>query len=227
MHRIFTELELKSVFLHRNMKHSSVMKTLLKTGFGFLYIKRHRKVCISVLVLALLTCTIHAQQVMTLERCRALALENNKAIAIATLNKVKAEYTQKAYRTNYLPKLSATGNYFYSNVVMHKTISGNYLPTFVPDPATGQLAPNILVMMPDGSPVFKEYAYFPDMDISLKLSGTWMVGLSAEQPFYTGGKITTAYKMAQIGSEITDLNQAMAYAEMILQTDEAYFYFER
>ena len=167
--------------------------------------------------------TSNAQQVMTLEKCRALALENNKAAAIAAHNSEIADFTQKSYRTNYLPKLSASGNYLYSNITMNKTLSGNYLPTFVPDPATGQLVPNILTMGPDGNPIFKEYAYFPDMDISLKLSGTWMVGLRAEQPIYMGGKITSAYKMSQIGSEIANLNQALTHVEIIVKTDEAYW----
>ena len=194
------------------------MKTIIKAMYAFPSSK-----LLGLLALALMTGTIHAQQVMTLEICRKLALENNKAIAIASQNKTRADYTQKSFRTNYLPKLSASGNYFYSNVVMNKTLTGNYLPIFVPDPATGQLVPNILAMQPDGTPIFREYAYFPDMDITLKLSGTWMVGLSAEQPLYTGGKITSAYRMSQIGSEIAGLNQELTQAEMIVKIDEAYW----
>jgi outer membrane protein TolC len=121
------------------------------------------------------------------------------------------------------PKLSATANYLYTNTMMRKTIPGAYLPTFVPDPATGQLTPNILTMNPDGSPIFKEYAYFPDMDITLKMSGTWMAGLRAEQPIYMGGKITSAYNMSQIGSEIARLNQTLTQAELTVKTDEAYW----
>ena len=199
------------------------MKTTIKTGFDLPSNAMLQKVFFWVFILSLLTGTVNAQQVMTLEMCRELALENNKAIAIAAQNKAKADYTKKLYRTNYFPKLSASGNYFYSNIVMNKTLSGNYLPTFVPDPSTGQLVPNILTLQPDGSPVFREYAYFPDMDISLKLSGTWMAGLSAEQPLYTGGKITSAYKMSQIGSEIADLNQELTHTEMIVKIDEAYW----
>ncbi|MCL1937313.1 MAG: TolC family protein [Candidatus Azobacteroides sp.] len=176
-----------------------------------------------VLILALSIGTVHAQQIMTLEKCRELALANNKSVTIAARNKEKAEYTQKAYVANYFPKISASGNYLYTNMALNKTLSGNYLPTFVPDPATGQLVPNILTMNPDGTPIFKEYAYFPDMDISLKLNGTWMAGVSAEQPIYTGGKITSAYKMSKIGNEIAGLNQKLTHADIIVKTDEAYW----
>lgn len=161
-------------------------------------------------------------QEMTLEQCRELALENNKAIFIASRNKDKAEYTVKAYRANFFPKISASGNYLYSDTEMKETISGNYLPTFVPDPATGQLVPNILAG-PDGNPVFNQYAYFPDMDISLNAKNTWMAGLRAEQPVYTGGKITAAYRMAQIGDKMAGLNQQLSRAETIVKADEAYW----
>lgn len=169
-------------------------------------------------------------QELTLEQCREMALENNKAIAVASRNKDKAEYTVKAYRANFFPKISASGNYLYSDTEMRETIQGNYLPTFVPDPATGQLIPNILtgpdgnpVMGADGNPVFNQYAYFPDMDISMNLRNIWMAGLRAEQPIYTGGKITSAYRMAQIGNEIAGLNRQLSRAEVIVKVDEAYW----
>jgi len=199
-----------------------VMRTLLFSKIIAVK-KLLRRGLLSALLLALLIDTADAQQVMTLQRCRELAIENSKPTAIAKRNKEITEVTQKAYRTNYLPKISASGNYFYTNVVTKKTIPGAYLPTFVPDPASGQLVPNILTMSPDGKPIFKEYAYFPDMELSLKLSGTWMAGLSAEQPIYTGGKITSAYKMSQIGSEIATLNQALTQADLLIKIDEAYW----
>lgn len=167
--------------------------------------------------------SVKSQETMTLEECRKLALENNKSTVIAARNKEKAELTKKAYRANYLPKISASGNYLYSNSVTSKSIAGGFLPTFVPDPATGQLVPNILAMEPDGSPIFKEYAFFPDMDFTLKLGGIFRTGIGAEQPVYTGGKITSAYKMSQIGSEIANLNQELTRTEIIVKTDEAYW----
>ena len=175
------------------------------------------------LILILPAGVSNAQDVMTLEKCRKLALENNKAAAIAVRNKDRAEYTQKSYRANYFPKISSSVNYLYSSMNTNRTLAGNYLPTFVPDPVTGELVPNILTVTPDGTPVFREYAYFPDMDISLKLSGTWMAGVSAQQPLFTGGKITSAYRMSQIGNEIATLNQTLTNTEIIVQTDEAYW----
>lgn len=182
-----------------------------------------RKTNYIALLLYFFTGIINAQEPMTLEKCRELALKNNKSIAIADRNKQKAEYSKKSYLANYFPKISASGNYLYTNVEMDKTIQGNYLPTFVPDPVTGQLVPNIMATGTDGNPVFNQYAYFPDMDISLDFSNTWTAGLQLEQPIFMGGKITSAYKMSKIGDDIAELNQQLTYADIIVKTDEAYW----
>ncbi|MDR0415283.1 MAG: TolC family protein [Prevotellaceae bacterium] len=183
-----------------------------------------------VLALCAMCGVARAQEVMTLEKCRERALANNKAGAIAALNKDKALYTKRAYRANYFPKFSASGSYLYTNMRLTQRIPEAYLPTFVPDPATGGLKPNVFVVPgigaiigADGIPIFNEYAYFPGMDFSLKLSNFWMAGVSAEQPIYMGGKITAAYKMAQAGDEIAALSQQLARAEIIVKTDEAYW----
>ncbi|MDR1340270.1 MAG: TolC family protein [Prevotellaceae bacterium] len=171
-----------------------------------------------------------AQEVMTLEKCRETALENNKSGAIATLNSDKAAYTGNAYRANYFPKISASGNYLHTGMQMSGKIPEAYLPTFVPNPATGGLSPNIVtgpdgnpLVGADGNPVFREYAFFPGMDLSLGLKNFWMAGVKAEQPIYTGGKIASAYRMAQIGREIAGLNLQLSRAEIVVKTDEAYW----
>lgn len=164
---------------------------------------------------------VWGQQALTLEQCRELALENNKQMAIAAENREKAGYDVNTYRANFFPKISATGNYLFTSTHMEKTIPGGYLPTFVPD-ANGQLVPNILTTV-DGVPLFKEYAYFPDMDLDLKLNGTYMAGLRLEQPIYMGGKVNSAYRMSKIGEQIAGLNEEKTRAEVILQSDEAYW----
>jgi outer membrane protein TolC len=167
--------------------------------------------------------TVVAQEVMTVEKCRYLALNNNRQIAMAVRGRETSRFLTKAYRANYFPKVSASANYLYTNARLTTSVAGNYLPTFVPDPATGQLVPNILMTDPSGNPVFKEYAYFPDMNLSLNLSGTWMAGLLVEQPVYAGGKITAAYRMAQTGEDVAVLNHRRTVTAIVVKTDEAYW----
>ncbi|MDR1672240.1 MAG: TolC family protein, partial [Bacteroidales bacterium] len=174
--------------------------------------------------------TITAQQTLTLEQCRETALRNNKTAAAAEQIEAKAGYEAQSYRANYFPRISAAGAYLYSGSEVNKTLQGNYLPTYVTNPATGALDANIITM-PDGSPligadgnpVFKEYAYFPDMPLKLNLNGTYMAGIHLEQPVFTGGKISSAYRMSRTGKEIAALNKTLTRVEIIVQTDEAYW----
>ena len=52
-----------------------------------------------------------AQQVLTLDSCRALALRNNKQLNVARLKQEVAYNTRKAVRTKYLPKVDALAGY--------------------------------------------------------------------------------------------------------------------
>ena len=168
-----------------------------------------------------LSSILFAQQKLTVEMARDMALKNNKQVAIASENREIAKNSVKVYRANFLPKFSATGNYLLTTASLEKKIDAFHLPTFVPD-ATGQLVPNILTTV-DGIPVFKEYAYFPGMDLSLKPNGTYITGLSVEMPIYVGGKISSAYKMSKIGVEMARLNETKTQNEVILLADQAYW----
>ena len=179
--------------------------------------RTHILTCICLAALS----SVSAQQTLTVGQCRDLALENNRQMAISAENREKAKYDMKAYKANFLPRLSATGSYLFTSASLKKSIPGAYLPTYVPD-VGGQLVPNILTTI-DGLPVFKEYAYFPDMDLELKLNGTYTAGLKLEQPVYMGGKIRSAYRMSRIGGEIAGLDEARTRTEVILQSDEAYW----
>ena len=55
--------------------------------------------------------TAAAQQVLSLDSCRAMALRNNKQINIARLKKDVAQNTRKAARTKYLPHVDVLGGY--------------------------------------------------------------------------------------------------------------------
>lgn len=52
-----------------------------------------------------------AGQPLTLDSCRALAIQNNKELKISGLKKEAAHWQHKSVLTNYLPKISAVGTY--------------------------------------------------------------------------------------------------------------------
>lgn len=131
-----------------------------------------------------------AQQSLTLEQCRQMALENNKRIAIAARDKERADLITGAARTNYLPRLSAEGSALFSHSDTRMSL---------------QL---------DG---------LPPMDFDLNINRIYMADLNIEQPIYTGGKITSGYRMSQVGSDIAELNKALTEDEVLLETDNAYW----
>ena len=52
-----------------------------------------------------------AQQVLSLDSCRAMALRNNKQLGVAKLKQEVALNTRKAVKTKYLPKVDLLGGY--------------------------------------------------------------------------------------------------------------------
>lgn len=162
-------------------------------------------------------------QPLTLDDCRRMALEQNHNLKNATLQQRMARENLLAYQTNRLPKFSLTGNYLYSGGESAFTLPGGYLPTFVPNPVTGALEPNLLMTLPDGTPVFKEYAYMPDTRFDFKIGSVYSGGLSAKQPLYLGGKIRASVQMARIAAGLAGLYAKKTEAEVIVKVDEAFF----
>ena len=160
--------------------------------------------------------TAYAQQeesyptTVSLQKCREMALQNNIENNIAKEQINAAGYRVTAYKTNYLPKISATGLYLYSDATFAETIEGGNLPTFVPDGQGG--------VIPNGG-----FAFMPDIPLELKLSSTYNGSLRVEQPIYTGGKVTAAYKMAKTGLEMAQVNEKLSESQIILLCDEAYW----
>lgn len=56
-----------------------------------------------------------AQRVLSLDSCRAMALRNNKQVAVAGIKQDMAANVRKSVRTKYLPHVNAMGGYVYSS----------------------------------------------------------------------------------------------------------------
>ena len=61
--------------------------------------------------LAYLSFPMKAQEALSLDSCRALAISNNKELLISQEKINAAHYQRKAAFTNYLPNISASGGY--------------------------------------------------------------------------------------------------------------------
>ena len=161
---------------------------------------------ITLVLCALIT---NAQELLTLDQCRQLALDNNKRMVAANKQTQAAHYTMQSYRGNFFPNFTASGTGLYSTANGTFNIPGGNLPTFLPD-ANGQPTPN------------GGFAYFPGIDLNYKVRTVWMGGVQVEQPIFMGGKILAAYKMARLGKQMAQLNENLTATEVILETDQAY-----
>ena len=66
-------------------------------------------------LLFLLPLTLSAQQVLTLDSCRAMALRNNKQMSISRIKLDVATNLKKSARTQYLPQVNAVGGYLWTS----------------------------------------------------------------------------------------------------------------
>lgn len=181
----------------------------------------NRPIIVSAILSAAITLQLHAQQSLTLEQARALALEYNKDIVSAQLTLAQTGHDVSAYRSNFYPRVSLIAADLYSTASGNFEIAGGHLPIYTLNPETGTYVPNVSIAS-DGSYTLNQYADFPTQTIEYKIRNLFMGGISLQQPIYMGGKITSAYHMAQIGQSIARSNIRLTEAQVIMKTDEAY-----
>ncbi len=186
-----------------------------------------KKIYKSALLLLLPLVAAAQGQRITLEQCREMALESSFNLKSSEQKILASEDMLKAYQTNNLPNFSFSASYLYSTLSLSEAITGGYLPTYSPDLTTGELTPNVVGYADDGTPIFSSYAYMPDMTFDLEVGSVLSAGVQATQPIYMGGKISTATKLAKLGVESAELNQALSRAEVILAADEAFYTYQK
>ncbi len=168
-----------------------------------------KRISIITAICSLFCSSLSAQEMLSLEQCRAMALKYNKEMAASVRQTESALYTVKSYKGNFFPNFTASGTGIYSTADGGYSSGGGNLPIFLPD-ASGQLLPN------------GGFAYFPGIDLNYKVGTIYMGGVQVEQPLYMGGKISAAYKMSVLGKEMAQMNETLTANTVILKTDQAY-----
>lgn len=162
-----------------------------------------------------------AQQTLSLQEARERALQSNKDIAKSRLTCQQTAFDVKAYKSNFYPRLNISATDFYSTAKGDLTIDGGNLPVYSYNAASGTYVPNVTANA-DGSYTLNEYALFPDQKMEYKVKNIFFGVLTLQQPLYMGGKITSAWRMAQIGNEMAEQSVRLSHDEVIVRTDEAY-----
>lgn len=166
---------------------------------------------VSILILSTFSCSLQlsAQETLSLEQCRKMALNNNKEMAASVKQTEQTRYIVKSFKGNFFPNLTANATGLYS------TADGGY------SSGSGQLP--IFTVGANGTPQqTPSFAYFPGLDLNYKVGPMFLGGIQLEQPLYMGGKIQAAYKMSVLGNEMAQINETLTATNVILQTDNAY-----
>jgi len=200
----------------------------------------------STILLMFIAVQLHAQQVLTLDDCRNMALKNNKEQKIAGEEVKIAEYKAKAAFTKYLPDISLRGAYLRNQKEMSLIGEDMHLPvgTRMPDGSFGfrQEQVNNQWTMIDGQPVpldangqpfnpksnpekilWKDYTIIPKDELTFDARNIYIGAINLTQPVFMGGKIIAYNKIAQLSRELALSQQETNRQEIILNTDEIYW----
>ena len=145
-----------------------------------------------------------AQDSLTIEQCRKMAVEHNRQLASARVQRQKTDFDLLAMKANYLPKLDFNAFDLANTMSGSLALKSSMLPVF-------DMASQIAGM-----------AEFPAMTVDYSMHNLFGASLMLTQPIYMGGKITAGYNMTKIGKRIADENIRLTESEVRVKVDEAY-----
>lgn len=164
---------------------------------------------------------VQPQQVLSLDDCREMAIENNKNLKVSEEKINMAVYEKRAAASNYLPKISATGAY------MHTMRTPQLLPDEKLNAITN--AGTELQVIGQLLPALEDLAHVGDVLTDLAdrlqpdLSNVFVGMISAQEPLYVGGKIRAYNRIAAYAKELAQTQYDTQRQEIIVQTDQAYW----
>jgi len=207
-----------------------------------------KSILTSCLLLALVPAA-NAQQVLSLDDCRQMAIEQSKELDQSRIQMEMADYDRKIALANYFPKVSATGAYIYNNrdislvsdsqsarlQTMGTTLENSIwdaLNNRVDEAITNE---NIRAL---GHKFLDEARANGGFDIATPvnaigqeidqsmhpdLHNIWVGAVVVEQPVFVGGKIIYSNQMASLAKELAQSKYDMKEADVILDVDQAYW----
>ena len=202
------------------------------------------KKILNLVLLLTLALASHAQRVLTLDSCRALALANNKELRMSQEKVKAAHYEQKAAFTNFLPKIDVGGTYMRTQKEIsllsdaQKNAIGNVgtavgaqLQQF------GNQLQQIAVSHPELLPLLE-----PLSGVMVQLPGAlngvgqgivdafrtdtrnlYAGAATLTQPIFMGGKILAYNKITKYAEQLAASQHATGMQDVVMSTDQAYW----
>ena len=166
----------------------------------------NRKITLAAMLLA--ACAVQAQQMLTLQQVKTLALQHNIRMKTADNAVQQARQQKQEALTNFFPQVSAVGMGFRTSTEAMK--ADVHLADLLPSSLAAAIPPAIAGMLPSTIP------------FSMINKGV-MAGVMAVQPVFAGGQIVNGNKLAQVGVAVSELQKQVSANAVTLQAEQ-YFW---
>lgn len=154
-------------------------------------------------------CLLPAQNILTLDRSKELALQNNAKLKSSALELEGSREVKKSAFTKYFPSVSAGAFAMKADKsLIEMNIPGGNLPVYDGNPVN-LLAP-------------AQFAYFPGLEFSL-LNELKAGFLTAVQPLFAGGRIINGNRLSSLGVEVNEIKYKLAKSEVLMATEEKFW----
>lgn len=182
-----------------------------------------------------------AQNMLTLDSCRAMALKNNKELRISAEKINVAHYEKKAAFTNYLPKIAAMGTYMrtqkeisllsndqkgaLSNIgtVAQGSLQETFQQLAASSPELGALLQPLAPLIPGIGSKLNGIGQGLVDALHTDTRNMYAGAVTLTQPIFMGGKIVAYNKITQYAEQLAKSQQATGMQDIILSTDQAYW----
>ena len=155
---------------------------------------------------------VSAQQTLSLQECRDLAVKNNKELRIAEEKIRMADYEKKAALTKYFPQISANGAYMWNQKDLNLLDMGQLSSSLAS--SLGGLAQLPVVQQTVGA--------INDLQ-HLDIQNVWVGNVALVQPVFMGGKIVTYNQITAYAKELALSMNNQKLQDLLYKTDETYW----
>ncbi len=161
-----------------------------------------------------------AQQTLTLDSCRAMALGNNKTLTAAKVQRDMAKQLRKVARTKYLPHLDAVGGYTYTSREI--SILNNEQKQMLS--SIGTIAGGMFgIDNPQITGAMNQIGENLKSALRTDTRNIYTVSAMVTQPVYMGGAIIAANKIADINEMMAANNEEAAMQTTLHGIDKTYW----
>lgn len=189
-----------------------------------------------------------AQQVLTLDECRQMAVENNNSLKTAQQKIKVAGYDRNIALANYFPKITATGTYMYTsrdwklidddkaaeiqnagttlqndvtNKMMQIMSDKDVMTKYMTDAAFKKLIDG-LQATDIATPINAIGQHITDA-LTLDMHNLCGAVVSVQQPVFMGGKIVASNQMAKYAEELAQSQYDTEHARVLADIEQAYW----